>query len=128
MTEQPEPLLVPPNGFSPTDFPSIAVALIPYNASAVIRPDPNMSINEEGWLFIETGNVRIAVPDREEWAKLVTMGERLWNTHELAKHHRSKQLAHQDEPLPATMSGRGGSKLKENINGVPDHPNEFRPG
>jgi hypothetical protein len=127
--DQPEELmLVPPNGFSPLDFPAIAVALIAYNASATIRPDPHMTIRDDGWLYIETGNVRVAVPDREEWAKLVTMGERLWNTHELAMRQRAKRLENHDELLPATMSGRGGEKLKENNNGVPVDPDECGPG
>lgn len=121
-------MLVPPNGFSPLDFPSLAVQLIPYNSDPNLRPDPTMAIREDGWLYIEVGNVRVAVPDREEWAKLVTMGERLWNTHDLAKHHRSKQLAVHEDVLPATMSAGGGPQLKENNNGVTDHPDEFGPG
>jgi hypothetical protein len=40
-----------------------------------------MSITDDGWMLIETGNVRVALPDREEWDKLVAMGEALWNTH-----------------------------------------------
>jgi len=80
MTEVP---LIPPNGFLPEDFPSVAVAFIPYNSGSAHEPraDPIMRINDDGWMFIETGNVRLALPDREEWAKFVMMGEALWNTH-----------------------------------------------
>src|SRR5947209_939813 len=98
----PQPLLVPPNGFSPLDFPSIAVMLVAYNANANIRPDPHMQIREDGWLYIETGNVRLALPDREEWSKLVMMGERLWNTHELALAHQASQLENHEADLPVT--------------------------
>jgi hypothetical protein len=74
---------IPESGFMPEQFPSMAVALIPYNSGSALhpRPDPAMSITDDGWMLIETGNVRVALPDREEWDKLVAMGEALWNTH-----------------------------------------------
>lgn len=75
---------IPKDGFQPEHFPSVAVAFIPFNSvnAHQPRPDPAMTISTDGWMFIETGNVRLAIPDREEWDKLVSMGEALWNTHE----------------------------------------------
>ena len=72
----------PEGGFVPEDFPQLTVAPIPYTSNPMVRPDPHISILPDGWLYIEVGNVRIALPDREEWDKLVSMGERLWNTHQ----------------------------------------------
>ena len=62
--------LVPEGGFAPQDFPRVSVALIPYGSQSFVRADPVSSINSEGWLFIDTGNVRFAVPSREDWNKL----------------------------------------------------------
>ena len=77
--------LIPANGFMPNDFPQVMVVNIPYISGHAHepRPDPAMSINDEGWMLIETGTVRFALPDREEWRKLTLMGEALWNSHEL---------------------------------------------
>lgn len=75
--------LVPEGGFAPQDFPKVSVALIPYGSQSFVRPDPVSSINSDGWLFIDTGNVRFAVPSRDEWNKLSVMIESLYNSHEL---------------------------------------------
>lgn len=72
----------PAGGWHPDDFPSLSVAIIPYTTNALVRADPSFTINTDGWMFLELGNVRLAIPDREEWAKLINIGERLWNTHE----------------------------------------------
>lgn len=72
----------PEGGFSPDAFPSLTVDLIPYTANPLIRPDPSITITDDQWMCIELGNVRVAIPDREEWNKLVRMGEAMWNTHE----------------------------------------------
>jgi hypothetical protein len=83
-TVEPEPLdpYAPEGGWQPADFPQLSVVLIPYTANSGVRADPSITIIPDGWMFIETGNVRLAVPDRIEWAKFVNMGERMWNTHE----------------------------------------------
>lgn len=75
--------LVPEGGFAPQDFPKVSVALIPYGSQSFVRADPVSSINSDGWLFIDTGNVRFAVPSRGEWNKLTAMVEALYNSHEL---------------------------------------------
>lgn len=75
--------LVPPEGFTVRDFPQFTVALIPYTSNPELRPDPFMTVTPEGWMFIEVGAVRIAIPDREEWDKFIDMGNRLWNTHDV---------------------------------------------
>lgn len=94
---QPEALdpYAPEGGWQPTDFPQMSVALIPYTANAGVRADPSITIIPEGWMFVEAGNVRIALPDRVEWAKFVNMGERLWNTHE-RQQAEAKEAAEQD--------------------------------
>ena len=74
--------LVPEAGFLPEHFPSLTVDTIPYTTNPLLRPDPDISIQSNGWLYIHIGNVRVAIPDREEWDKLTTMVEAMWNTHE----------------------------------------------
>lgn len=81
MTE--EPLLPPPDGWELADFPAITTDLIPYTSNVQIRADPRIAITPEGWMYIEVGNVRIAISDREEWHKLVTMGEASWNSYQI---------------------------------------------
>ena len=73
----------PPGGFHPQDFPQVTVASIPYTSDANLRADPHMVVLPDGWLFIESGNVRVAIPDRQEWHKFATMVDKLWNAHEL---------------------------------------------
>lgn len=84
---------MPEGGWHPDDFPSVSVALIPYTSNAMVRADPVFRILQDGWMYIETANVRVAIPDREEWAKFVNMGERLWNTHQ-------RELANEKIPVP----------------------------
>lgn len=74
--------LVPEAGFLPESYPALTVDLIPYTTNPAMRPDPDISIQSNGWAYIHIGNVRVAIPDREEWDKLVAMMEALWNTHE----------------------------------------------
>ena len=74
--------LVPESGFPPESYPALTVDLIPYTSSPMMRPDPDISIQSNGWAYIHIGNVRVAIPDREEWDKLATMMDALWNTHE----------------------------------------------
>lgn len=84
--------LAPLGGWQPSDFPQVTVAPIPYTTNPLIHPDPHISIlDSNGWMYIEAGNVRFALPDREEWAKFVRMGEALWNTHE-AQQQASKLI------------------------------------
>lgn len=75
-------VLVPEQGFMAEQFPAMTVDFIPYTTSPAMRPDPDISIQSTGWLYIHVGNVRVALPDREEWDKLVGMVEAMWNTHE----------------------------------------------
>lgn len=76
--------VVPEGGWLPHHYPQITTAPIPYTTNAEARPDPYMTITATGWLFIEVGNTRIAIPDREEWDKLINMGERMWNSYEVS--------------------------------------------
>ncbi len=81
-----KPHLVPEGGFLPEHFPALSVDLIPYTSNPAMHSDPDISIQSNGWAFIHVGNVRVAIPDREEWDKLVAMMEAMWNTHELHAH------------------------------------------
>lgn len=74
--------LPPEGGFAPEAFPQITIDPIPYTTNPLIRPDPRMHVTDEGWLYIEVGTIRIAIPDREEWDKLVHMVEAMFNTHD----------------------------------------------
>ena len=65
---------VPEGGFLPEAYPQLTVAPIPYTSQAADRADPFMTITTSGWMFLEIGNTRLALPDREEWDKLVGMG------------------------------------------------------
>lgn len=76
------PQFTPEGGFAPAAFPQLTFAPIPYTTDPLIRPDPRIHITNEGWLYIEAGNTRLAIPDREEWGKLVAMVEAMFNTHE----------------------------------------------
>lgn len=73
--------LIPRDGFSLEHFPSFRTVLIPYQVNAQIRPDPMSSIQEDGSLTIEMGNIGIVFPNREEWRKFAWMIEALWNSH-----------------------------------------------
>lgn len=75
--------LPPPDGWGPGDFPALSVAMIAYTANTALRPDPTISITTEGWMFIDVGNVRLGLPNRLEWAKLVHMANCTWNEHEV---------------------------------------------
>lgn len=74
--------LMPPQGFSLEAFPRVSVQFINYVAQPLLRPDPAITINQSGEMWLDVGNVRFTVHSREEWAKLVDMGERVWNSHE----------------------------------------------
>lgn len=95
--------LVPENGFSPGDFPQLSVAQIPYTTNTLIRPDPMCTIGTDGWLFIEAGTVRVALPNRQEWGKLVWLVEALWNSHEL-----SQQEENNNDDNQTDESGQSG--------------------
>lgn len=86
---QPPPL-PPANGWHPFDFPELTFDLIPYSSSANFKADPNMTVTTAGWLYIEAGNGRIALPDRAEWNKFVYMVECLWNAHQLSQQTTSE--------------------------------------
>ncbi len=85
-TEQDVTPMVPEGGFLPEHFPALSVDLIPYTSNPAMHSDPDIAIQSNGWAFIHVGNVRVAIPDREEWDKLVAMMEAMWNTHELHAH------------------------------------------
>jgi hypothetical protein len=87
---------IPTDGFLPEAYPQLTVAPIPYTSQATDHPDPFMTITTSGWMFIEVGNTRLAIPDRQEWDKLVNMGNRMWNTWE---------ANHTGLPLSADRSG-----------------------
>ena len=74
------PEFVPEDGWAPEDYPQITVAPIPYTSSSYQRADPYITITTTGWLFLEVGNIRIAIPDEEEWEKFTHMVECMWNT------------------------------------------------
>lgn len=86
--------LVPPGGFSPFDFPQMTLVPIPYTSNPNLRPDPYMRIQDDGWMFIEAGPIRVAFPDKEEWLKFIDMGNRLWNTWDV----EHQELPHQTLP------------------------------
>jgi hypothetical protein len=92
------PPLIPEHGFQPEDFPQVTVVQIPYTSNTGVRPDPIATIGTDGWLFIETGNVRIAIPDRIQWGKLVYLVEALWNSHELSEKEKIDDDSSTDEP------------------------------
>jgi len=69
----------PPQGWSPDDFPQVTIDHIAYTSNPGIRPDPNIIIDRNGWMFIETGGHRIAFPDEEEWQKFKRIGDCTWN-------------------------------------------------
>ena len=76
------PAVAPDGGWEPNDFPQLTALFIPYSSRVGLRPDPLISIQNDGSMLIELGNIRLAVPDREEWQKLVTMVSQLWVLHE----------------------------------------------
>jgi hypothetical protein len=71
----------PTSGWLPEDFPQLSVASIPYTSNANIRTDPTISVMDTGWIYVEVGQTRIAIPDEEEWGKLVNMVDRMIVTH-----------------------------------------------
>jgi hypothetical protein len=73
----------PPNGWQPQDFPQVTFAFIPYTSQAMPRADPFMTVTPDGWLYVEAGNVRMAIPDLEEWEKFAYMVTCLWNAYRL---------------------------------------------
>jgi hypothetical protein len=77
--------LPPPSGWLPKDFPHLTVDLVPYSTNAFPRADPYMTITPQGWLYVEVGNYRLAIPDQEEWDKFVYMITCLWNSFALAQ-------------------------------------------
>lgn len=108
---EPELPFAPPDGWMPEAFPSLTVAPIPYTSNPQVRTDPYIQIVPDGWMFIEVGNVRIAIPDEEEWNKLVYMGQALWNTH-------NKAVAEQQAAIKAAAESE--AEVEEVIDvGVP---------
>lgn len=97
-------LFAPEGGWMPEDFGQITVAPIPYTSNSWVRPDPHWSIQGDGWLYIEVGNVRIAIPDEEEWNKLVSMGNRMWNSHRRSIVHEQDLIAQQLSDLESDAS------------------------
>lgn len=82
-TPLPDPLpLAPAAGWHPDDFPQLTVVFVPYTTEPKMRADPTISVLADGWLYLQLGNIRVAIPDREEWNKLVHMVEATFNTHE----------------------------------------------
>lgn len=79
------PPLPPPQGWQPEDFPQLTVDRVPYHCDAQVRADPYMTITSDGWLYIQAGNTRVAIPERAEWNKFVFMVECLWNAHRVAQ-------------------------------------------
>lgn len=73
--------LMPTGGFSIESFPQIVVALRPYVTDSRLRPDPSIRISDEDVLLMDVGNVQIALPNEEEWLKLVDMVGRVWKSH-----------------------------------------------
>jgi hypothetical protein len=116
-TDEVEPLvvdevpLIPEGGFSPGDFPRVSVAMIPYSSQTLVHPDPVATINTDGWLFIDTGMVRFALPNRDEWNKLTTMIEALWNSHSIDKqkeeNNNDGSAVNGQGQSPASVSGNG---------------------
>jgi hypothetical protein len=90
--------LPPPNGWLPKDFPNLTVDWVPYSTNSLPRADPFMTITPAGWLYIEVGNFRLAIPDVEEWEKFVHMVSCLWNSFALAQHHAATPAEGEGEP------------------------------
>lgn len=108
--------LPPENGWLPKDFPHLTIDHIPYSTNAMPRADPFMTITPEGWLFIEAGNIRMALPDLEEWQKFVYMVTCLWNSYALAQQQAATpDEGEQSDERPADERGRGGQAA------LPDH-------
>jgi len=85
----------PPNGWLPDDFPQITIDHISYTSNPMIRPDPTILIERGGWMYIETGGHRIAIPDEAEWEKFKRMGDCTWNDY-----RRVLRSAAQDKENP----------------------------
>ena len=77
--------LPPDSGWLPKDFPQLTVDQVPYSTNAMPRADPFITITPNGWLYIEAGNTRFALPDQEEWNKFAYMVTSLWNAYHLAQ-------------------------------------------
>ena len=84
----------PEGGWQPEQFPQITTVLIPCTSNPSTAPDPRIYLLPDGWMFMEVGNVRVAIPNRGEWDKLVHMGECMWNTFE--KNQAEAKLAAED--------------------------------
>lgn len=78
---EPTPEFAPEGGFELAAYPQLTADWVPYTTDPNVREDPLISIQSTGWMFIQVGNIRLAIPDEEEWMKLVAMGTKLWNTH-----------------------------------------------
>lgn len=82
----------PEDGWPPHAFPQVTIDHIPHTSNPYIAPDPMMTITRHGWLHIETGGHRIAIPDREEWVKFKNMVDATWNDYERATQaHQGKE-------------------------------------
>ncbi len=75
------PELPPEGGWRPEDFPVLVVVPTTYTSHASIRPDPLLTISDDGWLFLDAGNIRLGLPNEAEWRKLVSMVDRMFNAY-----------------------------------------------
>lgn len=109
MTEIP---LVPQGGFPIEAFPQLIVVNNTYTSNAAARPDPLLTINSEDQLLVDVGNVRVGIPTRQEWRKLVWMVEALWNSHDLNNQQQQaiqeqqyKESNHADDAVNGSGTG-----------------------
>lgn len=76
--------LVPEGGFPIEAFPVVMALSTTYTTCAGPHPEPMLTINHQNQLMVDVSTIRLVLPSREEWRKLVWMVEALWNSHELA--------------------------------------------
>lgn len=96
------PVEYPPAGGWPADaFPQITIDHIPYTSNPNMRPDPYLHVTQGGWMYIEAGGHRIAVPDREEWEKLKRIADCTWNDYERAVKRTTVKETPDDSTDPA---------------------------
>jgi hypothetical protein len=95
----------PEGGWQPEQFPQLTVVSIPYTSNPNLTPDPRVYCLPDGWMFVEIGTVRLAVPNRDEWNKLVYMVTCMYNTAEKTRADaaRAKEDSEPWEPDPAEL-------------------------
>lgn len=76
---------MPPSGFPLEAFPTIGCFLTSYVTNPALRPDPAISVNEQGQLTITVGNVCLLFSSESEWCKLEDMVTRVWDSHNAKK-------------------------------------------